>query len=416
MSLIQNIEDVLARLSAGASIIASPGCAQPTTLLMALAQHAKEKDGIRLYSGLQITYPFLDAIQRGHLHYLSWHPATALNNLVADGVVDYFPVRASQVPRLLAEIKADTVFVRVSPPDRHGFCSLGPSVSYTLEALKYARFVVAEIDEQMPRTFGASFVHESKFDAFITSEHPMPEYKSRKPSAEIEIIIKNILELLPENPMLQIGLGSIPEALVHKLADTNLGKLKLTGMISDAVVDLYQCGVIQQDDLYPSPPLLAVELMGTRRLMEFADLNPLLSMSPSTWIHEPKHVGNNQRFISINSALQMDLTGQINNECIGNRQISGIGGSVDFNEAARMSDGGLRILAFTSTANNGELNRIVPAISRDGITTIPRHSCDIVVTEYGVARMSALTLRERAEAMISIAHPKFRDELANEIN
>jgi len=199
MKKVQAIEDVLSRIPIAASIIASPGCSQPTTLLMALSRYAKEKNGIRLYSGLQISYPFLDAIQQGHLHYLSWHPSTALNNLVAEGVVDYFPVRSSQVPGLLAEIKADTVFVRVSPPDRHGFCNLGPSVSYTLEAMKHASFVVAEIDEQIPRTFGASFVHEARFDAFINSEHPMPEYTSRKPSDEIEIIIKNILDT-PTDP------------------------------------------------------------------------------------------------------------------------------------------------------------------------------------------------------------------------
>jgi 4-hydroxybutyrate CoA-transferase len=412
----KNISDLIEKVSGYKSIVISSGCAQPTTLLNALIRHADQLDDIGLYSGIQVDYDFIKSIETSSIRYNTWHPGPQLRDQIKTGLIDYYPVRASEVHNLLRKIKPEVFFARITPPDEKGFCNLGTSTMYSLDALDNAEFVVGEIDVNMPRTFGVSPVHESKFDAFITSEHAMPVYRMGKMDDENKEIIERLLELLPKDPVLQLGIGAIPEAFAYKLMEVEVGELRMLGMITDSVVDLHESGVFDDSKSTGLPPLIAVELMGSRRLMEFADQNTLLRMSSSRQSHEPLKIGASRNFVSINSALEIDLGGQVNSEAIAGKQLSGVGGSFDFCEAARVSEGGMRIVAISSTALAGKKSSIVSTFSQSDPVTIPRHSCDVVVTEYGVAHLSALNIKQRADALISIAHPDFRDELANSLS
>ena len=412
----KNIDEVIEKVTEYNSIVISSGCAQPTTLLNALTRHADQFKETRLYSGIQINYDFIQGIENSLIQYNTWHPGPQLKDKITKGLIDYYPVRASEVHTLLRKLKPKVFFVRITPPDDQGFCNLGSSTMYSLDALENADYVVGEIDVHMPRTLGVSSVHKSRFDAFVSSEHAMPEYQSGKTGNEIESIVGHVLELIPKNPILQLGIGAIPEALAYKLKEPEFGKLTMLGMISDSVVDLYESGVFSENESSKLPPLIAVELMGGKRLMDFADQNPLLRMTSSRQSHEPLQIGESRNFVSINSALEVDLGGQINSEAVGGKQLSGVGGSFDFCEAARMSEGGMRIVALNSTALAGKKSCIVPTLSKAGPVTIPRHSCDVVVTEYGVVHLSALNLRQRGEALVSIAHPQFRDELTDALS
>ena len=405
----------LERLPRGARIVAGPGCGTPETLLRALGEHAASMAGPTLYSGLQLgAYPFLDAVAAGTLRFATWHVMGPVRDLVATGAVDYLPIRASEVPRLLGHWDVDVAFVRVSPPDRNGYVSLGPSVSYPGPAVRQARLVVGEVDPTLPRTHGASHVHVSQFDSLVDTEDATCTYTSGTPSDLSRQIADHVLELLPDRPALQVGIGEIPEALVAALPDAGLGPVRFVGMATDAMVDLFDDGTVDPRAVVPDPALATVELMGSRRLLDAADDHPAIGVYPSDRFHAPRHLAEIPRLVSLNSAIEVDLTGQCNAETIGTRQVSGVGGSMDFVEGAFTSDGGLRILALPSTTRDGTRTRIVSRLAHGAATTVPRHTTDLVVTEHGVADLRGRSTRERAAALIAVAHPDHRDELADQ--
>lgn len=394
--------------------MASPGCGTPETLLRTLGERAESLGSPMLYSGLQLgTYPFLDAVQAGHLGYATWHVLGPARAHVRAGTADYLPVRASEVPHLLPRWGVNAAFVRVTPPDRNGYVSLGPSVSYPYDAVRLATCVVGEVDPDLPRTFGASNVHVSRFDSLVDADGPACQYQGSIPSPIAKAIAAHVIDLLPERPTLQVGIGEIPEALVASLGDADLGPLRFVGMGTDEMVPLLESGAIDPDALVPDPGIATVELMGSRRLLDAADLHPAIGVYPSTRFHTPRHLLALDRLVSINSAVEIDLHGQVNAETVRGHQVSGVGGSIDFVEGAYGSDGGLRILALSSTTRDGRHSRIVPILPAGAAVTIPRALADVVVTEHGVADLRGRTLRERADALVAIAHPDLRDDLAN---
>ncbi|WP_048893601.1 acetyl-CoA hydrolase/transferase family protein [Mycobacterium heckeshornense] len=399
----------LALAGDGTHLVAAPGCGAPTTLLHAVNTEAPGRRWT-LSSGLLVgEYPFLGAVHTGDLRYRTWHVMAPVSDLVADGVADFVPVRASRVAALLEAHRVDVALVRITPPDRHGYCSLGPSAGYSLDALRLARVRIGEVDPDLPWTFGNTTVHDSIFDAFIDTAADTPQYSSARPSAVSNRIAENIVNLLPRNPTLQIGIGSIPEAVVNTLADADLGEVRFTGMATDEMVDLFERGVIPAD--HDVPAIVSPELMGTQRLMRFADRNPAVGVYPSSTAHNAAILGRTPRLVSINTAIEVDLSGQVNSEVLRGRQISGVGGSLDFVDAAARSAGGLRVIALPSTTPDGSRSRIVNSI---GTVTIPRSMVDTVVTEHGVAHLDGKTSAERAEALIAIAHPDHRDSLAHQ--
>ncbi|MCV6991685.1 acetyl-CoA hydrolase/transferase family protein [Mycobacterium timonense] len=392
----------------GAHLVAGPGCGAPTTLLHAINKEAAGR-GWTLSSGLLLgDYPFLDAVRAGDLRYRTWHVMAPVADLVADGVAAFLPARASRIAALLQARGVDVALVRVTPPDRHGYRSLGPSAGYSLDALRLARVRIGEVDPDLPWTFGNTTVHDSMFDALIDSADETPQYASAKPSAVSNRIAEHIVDLLPRNPTLQIGIGSIPEAVVNALSDADLGEVRFTGMATDEMVELFERGVIPADGA--AGAILSPELMGTQRLMRFADRNPALAVHPSSTAHNAAVLGRTPRLVSINTAIDVDVSGQVNSEVLRGRQISGVGGSLDFVDAASRSAGGLRVIALPSATPDGSRSRIVSSIAT---VTVPRSMVDAVVTEYGVARLDGRSVTERQQALIAIAHPEHRAALAS---
>ncbi len=381
----------------GTTIVSSSGCGAPTSLFPALADRSPGR-GWTFVSGL-IFDPaiLLPAVVRGDLRWKTWHPTTASRDVLADGRMDYVPLRASQIPKQMARWAIPVALVRVTPPDRHGWCSLGPSVSYTLAAFRAARLKIAEVDGSMPRTWGQSMVHISQIDVFCESTNPMPVYDPVCPDDRSRAIAGHLIGLLPERPLLQVGIGRIPESLVHELAVRGVGGLRFTGMGCDGMVDLAEAGLLDMR-LEDGPAITSPDLLGTSRLMRFADDNPSVGVYPSTVAHSVMQLGREERLVSVNSAVEVDLSGQVNAEIVNGQQISGVGGSLDFAEAATHSPGGLRVIAVPAS-------RIVRQLGDGSAVSAPRSTVDVVVTERGVARLEGLTETERAAALAAIAGP-----------
>jgi acyl-CoA hydrolase len=398
----------LDRIPAGTHIVTAPGMGAPTTLLDQMADRCTGRRWT-LSSGLLLgDYPFLGAVTDGRLRYRTWHVMPPVRDLVASGQVGYVPARASQLAQLLERWSIGAAIVRVSPPDNRGYCSLGPSVSYGLAALRTAVTRIAEVDPTVPRTHGDSRVHVSVFDSLVETCTSIPTYTSAAPSATSTRIAELVADLLPTRPTLQIGIGAIPEALVRTLAEADLGTLRFVGMATDEMVDLFDAGVLDSSDVVPTPAVLSPDMMATTRLLEHSHENPSIGMYPSAVAHDSALLGQIERFVSINTALEVDLHGNVNSEVVRGRQISGPGGGLDYIDTATRSVGGLRVVALPSASPDGSASRIVPRVEH---VTVPRSMVDVIVTEHGSARLSGLSTRERTEALIAIAHPDHHDEL-----
>lgn len=404
----------VASIPNGSTIVVAPACGTPTTLLHALAAHADGR-GWTLMSGLLLDPSrVVAAVERKALRYHTWHPTRPIATKVAAGEIGYIPIRASQVPKQFARWNVDVALVRVTPPDRHGWCSLGPSASYSLHAIDQAAIRIAEVDQAMPRTWGQTMVHRSRFDAMVESSDPMPVYEAGTPDHVSRAIARHLIELLPDRPILQLGIGAVPEALVVLLGEHGVGELRFVGMGSDGMAALARQGLL---DTRPSalPPIAAPDLLGTAEVMAFADDNPCVGVYPSTVVHAPTALAQLDRLVSINSAVEVDLGGHVNSERLRGRQISGVGGSVDFFEGATHSAVGVRAIALPATTPDGSISRIVARLGEDSAVSLPPSLVDVVVTEHGVARLEGLTARQRAEALISIAAPAHHDALENEL-
>lgn len=394
----------------GAAIVAAPGCGTPETLLTQLADAADLLGGPTLYSGLQLgAYPFLDAAAQGLLRYRTWHPYGPARAALAPGRVDYVPARASAVPGLLDQWETSVALVRVSPPDRNGWCSLGPSASYVCHAVDRAALVIAEVDPHTPRTTGDSMLHVTQLDVLVDADTPPCEFPAAVRDDVSDRVAAHVLDLLPPEPTLQLGIGAVPEAITAFLAESDAGPVRVVGMANDAMVDLFARGQLRWTD---TPAVCAAELMGTRTLMEFADGNPAIVLRDSRVAHAPRVLARIPRLVAVNSAIEVDLAGQVGSELVRARQVSGIGGGADFVEAGFGSDGGLSVIALPSTTPDGRHSRIVRRLGAD-IVSLARHTPDAVVTEYGVAWLRGRTEAERVEALAAVAHPDHRELLTS---
>jgi acyl-CoA hydrolase len=381
----------------------------PSTLLAALGS-ACDGRGWTLSSGILLEdYPFLPAVDSGELAYRTWHVTAAVAGHVADGRVGYVPARASAVPALLDRWGADVALVRVSPPGPDGTCSFGPATGYAKAAIAAARTVIAEVDPAVPRTCGDSLVSQADFACVVESAVPIREYSTAPDTDLSRRVAEHVLTLVPRNPTMQIGLGAVSESLLRSLPDADLGRVRFVGMGTDLMVDLFEKGVLDADDVAPDVAVCSADLMGTARLLEFAHENPAIGMASSAVVHNPSFLATLPGFVSVNTALEMDLAGNVNTEVLRGRQISGPGGGPDFVEGAARSPGGLSIVALPATSRDGAHSRIVARVES---VTIPGTLVDAVVTEFGVARLTGLTSRRRAEALIAVAHPAHRDALA----
>jgi 4-hydroxybutyrate CoA-transferase len=401
--------DVVRRIAAGSRMLATPSCATPETLLRAVGEAAGEIPGWSLRSGLLLgDQPYLPAVDRGELRFATWHVVAGQRAALAAGRMDYVPMRAGDIPGLLPGT-FDVLLLRIPPPAKDGTANLGPSTSWTQQALAHATTVIAEIDPGLPTTVGDTVIPSGRIDAFVDAETPTCRYESAATTPVSDRIARNVLELLPRAVTLQVGIGAVPETLVRYVVEADLGDVSLVGMGCDAMVPLL-------DSSRNGPVLRSLELMGTEVLMSAADSNPAIEMIPSTQCHDPRWLATLDRFVSVNSAVEIDLGGQVASETVGGQVIAGVGGSFDFFQGAAWSPGGMRVVALQSTTPNGKISKIVPRLAEGTPVTIPRHTVDVVVTEYGVARLAGRSMAERAEALIAIAHPAFRDELADAVS
>ena len=350
---------------------------------------------------------------KGHLRHNAMFVGKSTREAVQSGRADYTPFFYHQSTRFFSDgaFPIDVAMVSVTPPDEHGFCSLGVSVGGTKPAALNAKLVLAQVNDQMPRTMGDSFIHVSKIDYFCEVSQQLPQLGGGEIGPVEEAIGRNVASLVEDGSTLQLGIGTIPDAVLKFLSDKkDLGIH--SEMFSDGVVDLYEKGVITGNaKSINKGKMVAAFLMGTDKLYKFVDNNPDVMMLTVDYVNDPFVIAQNHKMVAINSCLQVDFNGQVNSESMGPKQFSGIGGQLDYVRGAAGCPDGKAILAMPSTAKHGEISRIVPVFPEGTTVTTTRADVHYIVTEYGIANLRGKSLRERAKLLIGIAHPKFRDGL-----
>lgn len=404
----------VSRVRSGHRVYIHPGAAEPNGLVQALIERAGELRGVEIIHLLTLgeagyVRPGLEDSFRHVAFFVGANVREAVNS----GRADYIPIALSEVSGLFRPggLPIDVCLIQVSPPDEHGFCSFGVGVDCTKAAADSAGTVIAEVNERMPRTLGDSFIHVRKLDVIVETSRPLLELPHRPATDLNRAIARNASELIEDGATLQVGIGGIPDAILNSLADRrDLGIH--TEMFSDGVMDLVEQGVVTNErKTLHRGKIIAGFLMGSSRLYEFAHDNPVIELHPSEYTNNPFVIAANERMVAINSGLQVDLTGQVCADSLGTRIYSGVGGQSDFIRGAARSAGGKPIIALPSTARGGAVSRIAPVLDPGaGVVTL-RSDVDYVVTEFGVARLRGKSLRQRAEALLAIAHPDFQQEL-----
>ncbi|MFH1032543.1 MAG: acetyl-CoA hydrolase/transferase C-terminal domain-containing protein [Chloroflexota bacterium] len=412
-----NTQDVSAReaikaIKPGSTALISEACGEPQTLIEALVEDKERLKGTRLIEARRIVgskYAWLS----DYFRIISIHITPDTRELVRLGKADFLPVKLSEAHTLFQSglVPIDVALIQVSPPDEKGYSSLGVSVGYSYEAALSARIIIAEVNDRMPRTYGRNQLHINQIHYLVKTSRPLLEYPFPQ-IGEIEMAVaRNVNRLIDDGSTLSFGIGTIPEAVVRALD----GKHDLgvhSGMITDAIIEPIEKGIITNErKTLNKGKTVTAGAMGTKKLFEFINENPDIEIHPYSYTHALMTLARLDNFVCINSAVEVDLTGQINAESIGDIQISAIGGQADFARGAALSKGGKAIIALTSTARNGETSRIVRSFKEGTIISTPRFDVYYIVTEYGIVDLRGKTLTQRRDALISTAHPKFRDEL-----
>lgn len=392
-------------------------CGEPQALVNALVDQAERLENVEIVHMVAMgEAKYCQPEMEKHFRHNAIFVGNSTRKAVNEGRADYTPCFFSEVPRLFIDgyLPVDVALIQVTKPDDHGYCSFGMSVDYTKPAASVAKLVVAQVNDHMPRTFGDSFIHVSDIDYFVEESAPLLELPRPKISEVEERIGYNIAQLVEDGSTLQLGIGAIPDAALMFLKDKkDLGIH--TEMFSDGVVELVEAGVItNKAKTIHKGKIVSNFLMGTRRLYDFVHNNPIIELYPVSYTNDPFVIAQNPKMVSINSALQVDLTGQVCADAIGTMQYSGVGGQVDFVRGASRSPGGKSIIAMPSTAMGGKTSRIVASLNQGSAVTTTRNDIHYVVTEYGSVNLRGKTLRQRADALISIAHPDFRESLRRE--
>jgi acyl-CoA hydrolase len=406
------------RLRPGMRVLLAPGCGDPGALLREIMRQADRLAPLTLMGGLRLDdYPFAAESYAGKLRFATFFFSPRLAAAAARGDVDFIPARYYDTVALFSAGGAwapDAVLVHAAPPDRGGWLSLGVSVSYLLPAARTAPLVIAQVNPRMPRTLGNAFLHRSQVDGWTEVDEPLLEYPPA-PVGEVERrIAGHVAGLIPDGATLQIGVGAIPQAIMEALGGHR--DLGVHSLLVDHMLPLVERGVITnaRKRLHPGRMDLC-EIMGTARLFAWSHGNPGLNMEPSDVVHDPIVLAGLPGFVSINSALEVDLTGQVNAESVGGRQWTGIGGQFDFVLGASRAPGGLGVIALPSTGRDGAVSRIVSRLGPGARVTGPRYLADVVVTEHGVAVLRGQDDAGRARALLRIAHPVFRETLEREL-
>jgi len=402
------------RLRPGMKVLVPPACGEPTALLAEICRQSERLRDLTLLGGIHLgTFPFARA-EHAALAAATWHMSPRLEDARARGRVEFVPVRYFDVVTQFARggtFAPDGVIVHTAPPDARGYLSLGVAVGVALPAARTAPLVIAQVNPRMPRTRGNCWLHRSQIDAWVEVDEPLVEYPPPAVGEVERAIGAHVAGLIPEGATVQVGVGAIPQAVLEALDGHR--DLALHSLLVDASVALVERGVVTAARKpFHRGRLDIAEAMGTRRLFDFLRDNDRVNMESSAFVHDPDVIARLPRFVAINSALEVDLTGQVNAESLGARQVAGIGGQFDFVLGASRARGGVSIIALPSTGGrDGAISRIVARLGTGTAVTTPRYLTDWVVTEHGVARLRGLGERQRAAALIAVAHPRFREEL-----
>ncbi|MBT5060637.1 MAG: GNAT family N-acetyltransferase [Gemmatimonadetes bacterium] len=413
---IRSAEEAVGAARAGHRVFIGSGAAEPQTLVEALSERKDISDAEIVHILTLGVATYAEPRLGNRFRHNAYFIGANVRDAVSEGRADYTPIFLSEIPALFREerVRIDVALVEVSPPDEHGYCSYGVSTDIVKAATESARVVVAEVNEQMPRALGDCFVHVRDIDVLVPTDRPILEARQGEPDELSQKIARHIANLIEDGSTLQMGIGTIPDAVLHYLSDSkDLGIH--TEMFSDGIIPLVEKGVITNSaKTLHRGKIVASFVMGSRKLYDFIDNNPLVEFHPTEYTNDPFIIAQNDKMVAINAAIEVDLTGQVCADSLGTLFYSGIGGQVDFVRGAARSRGGKPIIALPSTAVNGTISRITPSLKPGAGIVTSRGDVHYVVTEYGTAYLHGKTMRERAMALIQIAHPKFRPWLLAE--
>jgi acyl-CoA hydrolase len=350
---------------------------------------------------------------QGHFRHNAMFIGSNVRQAVNEGRADYTPIFLGEIAQLFrsGRMPVDVALIQVSTPDEHGFCSLGVGVDHTLDAARCARHVIAEVNERMPRVLGDAFLHVRQIHAVVETSRPLAEMEPVATDEVSRLISRNVANLIGDGATLQTGIGAIPDAVLGLLHDRKALGVH-TELFSDGVVDLVEAGVLtgERKTLHPGK-IIAGFMLGTKRLFDWADNNPIIEMHPTAYTNDPFVIAQNDNMVAINSAIEIDLTGQVSSDSIGRAFYSGFGGQTDFIRGAARSKGGMPIIAIPSTAKDGSVSRLVSELKSGAGVVTTRADVHWVVTEFGAVDLFGLSVRRRARALIDIAHPDHREAL-----
>jgi acyl-CoA hydrolase len=410
-------EEAVKVVRSGDRVFIHSAAATPGPLVSALVARAPELRDVEIvHLHTEGDAPYARPEMEGSFRVSSLFIGANVRRATQEGRADYIPIFLSEVPQLFRRgvLEVNVALVQVSPPDRHGFCSLGVSVDTTRAVVETAKFVVAMINPRMPRTHGDGLIRVDRFHAFVECDVPLPEVKLPPPDDVQKAIGKHVAGLIEDGSTLQMGIGAIPDAVLSCLTGhQDLGVH--TEMFSDGLIDLVEKGVVNGRQKKKHPRVIVAGfVVGSRRLYDFVDDNPQVRMLDIAYVNDPATIARNPRVVAINSALEVDLTGQVVADSIGCRLYSGVGGQMDFIRGASLSEGGKPIIALPSRTSRGE-SRIVPFLKKGAGVVTTRAHVHYVATEYGIVNLFGRTIRQRAEALAGIAHPDDRERILREL-
>jgi acyl-CoA hydrolase len=410
-------DEALSVVQSGQRVYVHQGCAEPEDLIKAMVRRAPELWDVEvMHLATMGSADYTKPEYEGHFRHSTCFIGANVREAVQAGRADYIPIFLHEIEELFRSgvMPIDVALIQCCPPDHYGYMSLGTGIDVTLTAAKHARHLIVEVNDQCPRTLGDSFLHVSKADTIVEVSHPLAEYKKQEVTDLHLAIARHVANLIPDGATLQTGIGGIPDAVLLMLAGhKDLGLH--TEMFSDGVIDLIKSGVINNEKktLHPHK-VISGFVLGTKPLFDFIHDNPIFEFHPTAYANDPFIIAQNDRMVAINSAVEVDLTGQVCSDSVGHLPYSGFGGQVDFIRGAARSKGGVPVIALLSTAKDGTVSRITPELKAGAGVVTSRADVHYVVTEYGVAYLHGKNLRQRAEALIAIAHPDFQDELTAE--
>ena len=418
-SCVVSAAEAVKAIQSGSRIFLTGNVSVPQQTLAALVEYAPNLKDVEICQALTVGgADYVKPEMEGHLRVNTMFISANVRKAVQEGRADFTPVLLSEFPLLFKRgiLPLDAALIHVSVPDEHGFCSLGVEVGLTKSAAESAKIIIAEVNEQMPRTLGDSFIHVSRLNYIIPANYPIPEMPMAEEgdAAVVEKIAGHIAELIPDGATMQMGIGAIPDAVLKYLFNKkDLGIH--SELFSDGVIELVERGVLtsSRKSLHPGK-IVAGFILGTKKLYDWVDDNPLIELHRTEYINDPFVIAQNERMVAINSAIEVDLTGQVCADSIGPKFYSGIGGQLDFIYGASRSKGGVPIIALPSTItlrDGKQLSRIVCMLKQGAGVVTGRNHVHYIVTEYGVADLYGKTIRQRARQLINISHPDFREDL-----